>query len=382
MSVDLALAAGIPLEEGAMKRLYFPAVGLLLATAGCHRPAADHKPGEVAVAVIASEDVDEPAHPGLPRLIWFLPAVVANAGIKMEKAGRAGARRRSRCPARWCPTRPYRTHLVTRGGPPGDGELPRRGARRQGAVLAQVRVPELGNCVRPSPPRRPRRRRLVRTPDASKRCRGPLDVRAIVPRRRRAGRGSRSRGALPRRAARGPGAGSSGSAFLLALWAPIAGTCCRAKRSSGNRSRRTGRSAASPTSTGSGSSGESSKGPRQLPVGAASEVELNAFPGKRFGGQVEYIGQQVDPAARTLVARLGLANDAGPTAHRALLHGPRREGQRHRRAAARRAARGSSMSLARRWCSSATPTEITSCMTWSSESVHRCGRNRLGAARR
>ncbi len=41
---------------------------------------------------------------------------------------------------------------------------------------------------------------------------------------------------------------------------------------------------------------------------APSEVELNAFPKHRFGGTVEYIGRQIDPVARTVTARIRLAN--------------------------------------------------------------------------
>jgi hypothetical protein len=37
-------------------------------------------------------------------------------------------------------------------------------------------------------------------------------------------------------------------------------------------------------------------------------VKLNAFPGENFEGVVEYIGQQTDPVARTLTARIRLKN--------------------------------------------------------------------------
>jgi membrane fusion protein, heavy metal efflux system len=45
-----------------------------------------------------------------------------------------------------------------------------------------------------------------------------------------------------------------------------------------------------------------------IQLGAAAEVELNAFPKRRFAGKVEYLGQQIDPAARTLTARIRLTN--------------------------------------------------------------------------
>ena len=45
-------------------------------------------------------------------------------------------------------------------------------------------------------------------------------------------------------------------------------------------------------------------------VGAPVEVTLNAYPKERFPGSVEYLGKQIDPTARTLVARIVLANRA------------------------------------------------------------------------
>lgn len=49
----------------------------------------------------------------------------------------------------------------------------------------------------------------------------------------------------------------------------------------------------------------------RLRVGAQAEVELNAYPKERFAGSVEYLGQQVDPVARTVTARVRLANRDG-----------------------------------------------------------------------
>lgn len=43
-------------------------------------------------------------------------------------------------------------------------------------------------------------------------------------------------------------------------------------------------------------------------VGAAADVRLNAYPGEVFAGQIETIGRQLDPAARTVTARIVVRN--------------------------------------------------------------------------
>jgi len=47
----------------------------------------------------------------------------------------------------------------------------------------------------------------------------------------------------------------------------------------------------------------------RLRVGARSDVQLNAFSSQSFEGVVEYVGQQTDPVARTLTARIRLKNE-------------------------------------------------------------------------
>jgi cobalt-zinc-cadmium efflux system membrane fusion protein len=46
----------------------------------------------------------------------------------------------------------------------------------------------------------------------------------------------------------------------------------------------------------------------KLRIGAAAEVQLNAYPEQRFAGTVDYLSQQIDPTARTITARIRLAN--------------------------------------------------------------------------
>ncbi|MDP1830073.1 MAG: efflux RND transporter periplasmic adaptor subunit [Archangium sp.] len=46
----------------------------------------------------------------------------------------------------------------------------------------------------------------------------------------------------------------------------------------------------------------------RLKAGANAEIELNAFPKEHFHGAVDYVSQQIDPAARTLTARIRVSN--------------------------------------------------------------------------
>lgn len=46
----------------------------------------------------------------------------------------------------------------------------------------------------------------------------------------------------------------------------------------------------------------------QIRLGAPTEILLNAYPNERFSGSIEYLGKQVDPTARTVVARIRITN--------------------------------------------------------------------------
>ena len=46
----------------------------------------------------------------------------------------------------------------------------------------------------------------------------------------------------------------------------------------------------------------------RVSLGSSCEIRLNAYPNERFDGRVEYVGQQVDPTARAVTARVRLKN--------------------------------------------------------------------------
>lgn len=108
--------------------------------------------------------------------------------------------------------------------------------------------------------------------------------------------------------AMGAGAGG-GSAFLLTLRAPIAGTVI-ARDAVVGQPITPERVLASIADLGQvwflGRVFEKDLG--KLGEGSKGEVTLNAYPKEQFDGTLEHLGQQIDPVARTLTARIRLEN--------------------------------------------------------------------------
>jgi membrane fusion protein, heavy metal efflux system len=107
------------------------------------------------------------------------------------------------------------------------------------------------------------------------------------------------------------GAGASG-AFSIALRAPIAGTIIARDAVVGqpvSPEQTLGSIAALDELWFLGRVFEKDLG--RLSLGARAEIRLNAYPRERFDGTVEYVGQQVDPTARAVTARVRLKNRDG-----------------------------------------------------------------------
>lgn len=290
---------------------------LALALAGCHHGAEPHRENtaEVAVATIGSAHVDEPAHPGLPRRVKLSPEVVASARIATAKVTREALAATLSLPGEVVAD-PDRSAKISS---PVAGRLEsvtfREGAVvKKGAVLAMVRVPELGN-VRSAYTAATARSKAARA--------NATRLQALLADRltsEQAYRDALAQADALEAEARslgdqltGLGAGTSGgSDFLLSLRAPIDGTVLA-------RDAIVGQPVTPDRTLGSladlgrvwflGRIFE--KDLASLHVGASAEVQLNAYAERRFDGTVEYMGQQVDPSARTLTARIGLANPDG-----------------------------------------------------------------------
>ncbi len=106
--------------------------------------------------------------------------------------------------------------------------------------------------------------------------------------------------------------GNSGSGVLLTLRSPVAGIVTR-------RDAVVGQPVSADQTLGTVSDLSEAwflgrvfeKDLGRLQQGARAEVELNGYPNERFDGVIELLGQQIDPVARTLTARIRIKNRGG-----------------------------------------------------------------------
>lgn len=298
------------------QRLLRICIVLLCAAPACgHRRAPEREKSAVAVATIGSGHVDEPAHPELPRRLRLPADVVTNANIKTAPVGKEILAATLTLPGEIMAD-PDRSARISS---PVAGRMEtvsfREGAAvKKGDVLALVRVPELGNV---------RSAQIAATAKAKAARSNASRLESLLA--ERLGSEQAYRDALAQAEAleaearslgeqlAGLGAGNAtGSGFLLALRAPVDGTVL-------SRDAVVGQPITPDKTLGSiadlrrvwflGRIFE--KDLASLRTGAPAEVSLNAYPDRHFAGVVEYIGQQIDPVARTLTARVGLDNPDG-----------------------------------------------------------------------
>ena len=189
------------------------------------------------------------------------------------------------------------------------------------------------------------------------------------PPRRRRRRRSRPRSPRPSRRWRRSGRARTqahGARRARHASAPRSPASCSAATPS--RARPSTPSTSSPSSAISSTSTSSAACSRRISrasqVGASAEVRLNAYPSEVFDGKIETIGRQLDPAARTVTARILVAQPRRPGEGRAVRHRARRrsvDGRDAGQARGRPARRRSPASRTRTWCSCASPTATSSC---------------------
>lgn len=299
-------------------------LSLGLGAGGCNKPTLDTKeqgprekesPGHETKPE-GSAHRDEPEHEELPRHVRLKPEVIEAAGIKTRKVERQAL----------LPTRKLPGEIVAdpdrsaRISSPVAGRLEevklREGAQvKKGDVVAVVRVPELGRIhgaqAAAAARARAARANAERLEDLSKKRLASeqawLDARAEAE-----AFSAEARALSGQLAAMGSGSGGTSAPFLLALRSPITGVVV-------------GRDAVvgQPVSVDQvlGTVADLSemwflarvfeKDLALVHVGAPVDVQLNAYNEPHFSGKIDLVGQQIDPVARTVTARVRLLNPEG-----------------------------------------------------------------------
>lgn len=285
------------------------ALAALLAGAACTRPPSAPEPPPPA------PHHDDEAHEALPRTVRLPPGVAERAGLETSPV------RRAPLPVTLAligeiaadPDRTARLSTPT-AGRLEEVRFNEGSPVKRGEVLATVRVPDVGRLrgALAAATSRARAARANAERLAALRASGLGAEQALVDAEADAkAQEAEARALGEQLAALGAGQDPSGG-FLVALRAPLSGVVVA-------RSAIVGQPIAPDTVLGTivdlsevwflGRIFE--KDLSRLRPGQPAEVELNAWPGEHFHGAVDYVSQQIDPVARTLTARIRLANDGG-----------------------------------------------------------------------
>jgi len=288
-------------------------VGLLsclLSSSGCSKTASEHS-GESGAKPDDSAHADEAEHPALPTRIRLTPEVVRDARVQTAPVTR-GTLAETVALAGELAADPDRAARISS---PAAGRIERvefqegKGVKK-GDVLAAIRVPELGNL----------RSAYAATLAKAKAARSNADrIKDLLSQRLASEQSSidanATADALEAEAKasgeqlKATGADALGSSPELILRSPVSGVVMSRDAVVGQ-----------PVSTAQvlGSIADLSqvwflgrvfeKDLGRIRVGARADVVLNAYTGEHFSGSIEYLGQQVDPIARTVTARIRLDN--------------------------------------------------------------------------
>lgn len=289
-------------------------LSMLLATAGCEKKAEDkkdEKSKEATPAASASAEGHE-EHEELPRLVKLAPSVISDTHIRTAHVRRETLAVTISLPGEIAadPDRAARIASPA-AGKIEDVRFKEGAVVKKGDVLAVVRVPELGK-VRGAQAAASAKAKAAR--ENAERLRALLEKRltseqAVINADADARALSIEAQAIGTElAALGAGV-QEGSPFKLSLRSPIDGVVIA-------RDAVVGQPLTADDTIGSiadlrdvwflGRVFEKDLG--RMKVGASAEVQLNAYSSERFTGKVDYIGQRIDPLARTVTARISLAN--------------------------------------------------------------------------
>jgi cobalt-zinc-cadmium efflux system membrane fusion protein len=276
----------------------------------CSKRSAPDKEDKDTPSASASTHRDEPEHEGLAKRVRLSPAVIAAAKIETSPVVKEPLATTLSLPGEISPD-PDRSARVSS---PVAGRVERVSfqegtAVKKGDALAVIRIPELGKV----------RGAFTATSAKAKAARANAErLQALAEKglaaKQEATSAKAEADALEAEAhALGEELGAlgvgGGSGSLLTLRAPVAGMVVARDAVVGQpvTAEQTIASIADMSEVWFlGRVFERDLG--RLHQGAKAEIELNAYPKEHFDGVVEYIGRQIDPAARTVVARIRLKN--------------------------------------------------------------------------
>lgn len=285
----------------------------LLCSSACSKPATE-RAGESGAQPANSTHADEAEHPALPTRIRLTPEVVRDAHVATAPVTR-GALAEAVSLGGELTADPDR---VARISSPSPGRIERvlfqEGKPvKKGDVLATIRVPELGSL----------RSAYAATLAKAKAARSnAARIKDLLSQRLASEQSyidaNASADALEAEAKasgeqlKATGAEAAGSSPELVLRSPVSGVVMA-------RDAVVGQPVSSAQVLGSiadlsqvwflGRVFEKDLG--RIRVGARADVVLNAYPREHFSGSIAYLGQQVDPIARTVTARVPLDNRGG-----------------------------------------------------------------------
>jgi cobalt-zinc-cadmium efflux system membrane fusion protein len=286
------------------------AVSCVDSTSDAPNQAAHHAQPEAPAPAVHS---DEPGHETLPRRVRLEPRVIVDALIKTSAATRQSLAATIDLPGEvsFDPDKTARVSAVV-GGRIEAVNFKEGQHVKKGDLLATIRVPDLGKI----------RAAFTATAAKAAAARSNADrLRALGDKRLAAAQevlaanadadalAAEARAAEQQLQALGTGTTNATAASLLSLRAPITGDVV-------SRNAIVGQTVTANDVIGTvtdlrelwflGRVFEKSLG--AIHPGAPVEIQLNAYPNEAFGGSVDYLSTQVDPAARTVTARVRISN--------------------------------------------------------------------------
>lgn len=301
-----------------MKLAYTIVAAIALLASGCNKNASkksEDKPPEKSDSKPSSHEADahtdEPEHEGIPKRVRIAPAVVKDAKITVAPSTREALPVTLLLPGELTAD-PDRSARVAS---PVSGRLDRvtfqEGTTvKKGDVLAIVRVPELGK-VRSAHAATAAKGAAARA--NADRLQALADKKLASAQEALSARAEADALDVEARALaeqlQAMGTGEAGGGPQLALRAPVTGVVVSRDAVVGQP--------ITPEQTIAQIADLSvvlflgrlfEKDLGRVKLGARAEVQVNAYPKETFEGSIEYITQKIDPVARTVTARIRLAN--------------------------------------------------------------------------